>query len=167
MTLATRMTESRPAKRSCNPWPIAIILYFVVFAGAMVTWIVYASRQRMELVGADYYEKEILFQQQIDAANRTRQLPGDVAIAYNFTAQTITIKLPVEHTAEPATGIIHFYRPSDARLDHDVKLAVAADGTQRLDASKLAPGLWKVRLSWKFRGADYYRDEKIVTGIGS
>jgi len=150
--------------RRRNPWPIVIICYFIVFAAAMVTWIIYASRQRMDLVRGDYYEKEILFQQQIDASARARRAGADVNVAYDTARQAITVRLPAAHRQSSASGSIQFYRPNDARLDHAVPLALAPDGRQQLDARALAPGLWKVRLSWRVNGEDYYFDQPLVVG---
>ncbi|HMJ89214.1 MAG TPA: FixH family protein [Candidatus Acidoferrum sp.] len=158
MTLATRMTEQQPKPRR-SLWPIAIISYFVVFIAAMVVWIVYASRQRMDLVNKDYYAQEILFQQQIDASGRARTA-GNVGITYDYAKQLITIQLP--DAVNISSGAIHFYRPNDAKLDHDVRLALSTAGSQQLDARSLRTGLWKVRITWKSGGEDHYADKSIV-----
>ncbi len=159
MTLATRLTdpESQPPRRSA--WPIAIVAVFVVFIAAMVVWIIFASRQRMELVNKDYYAQEILFQNQIDAGNRGR-IAGNAHVAYDYARQQITIDLP--QSQKIASGEIHFYRPNDAKLDHDVKLALNAAGSQQLDARALRTGLWKVRVTWKANGEDHHADQSIV-----
>jgi hypothetical protein len=49
-------------------------------------------------------------------------------------------------------------------MDRAVKLAPDVKGVQRLDAAGLAPGLWKVRVSWTFDRQDYFLDEKVVVG---
>jgi nitrogen fixation protein FixH len=156
-----------PGKR--NPWPIAIVAYFVVFIAAMVTWIVYASRQQMELVGRDYYEKEILFQKQIDASDRARQAGNGVKVAYDFAQQAVTLQLSAAQpaSANVSEGTIHFYRPSNARLDHNVPMSLDSAGAQTVDVKGLAPGLWKVRLSWRVNGEEYYYDQSVVVGSNS
>lgn len=167
MTGTNKETEAPARRVRRNPWPIAIIAYFIVFIGAMATWIAYASRQPMDLVRRDYYEKEILFQQQIDAANRARKAEGGVKVEYDFTQQSIIVQLPTAAGQGGAAGTIHFYRPNDARLDHDLTLAVNASGAQTLDAKALAPGLWKVRLSWRLNGEEFYYDKSVVVGSNS
>ena len=62
------------------------------------------------------------------------------------------------------TGRIEFYRPSAAGMDHTVKLTPDAKGVQRVEAADLAPGLWKVRVSWTVRNQDYFLDQKVVVG---
>jgi hypothetical protein len=150
-----------PSMKSRNPWPIAIIVFFVVFFSGLVSFIVFAAHQHVDLVRSDYYEEEIRFQQQLDRVERTRQIAEPVAVTYDTAGRGITIKLPAAH-AQPKTGLIHLYRPSDARLDYAVPLAPDSDGSQRLDASKLRSGLWKVRVQWSVEGQEYYFDQKVI-----
>jgi hypothetical protein len=49
-------------------------------------------------------------------------------------------------------------------MDRTVKLEPDANGVQRLDAVGLAPGLWKVRVSWTVEHQDYFLDQKVVVG---
>ncbi len=150
----------KPASR--NPWPIAIIAFFAVFIAFIVTYIVFATRQPEDLVRTDYYDDEIRYQDQIDRVDRTRAVRAQASIAYDAARRDVEIKLPPTHVAQQATGEICLYRPSDSRLDREIKLDLAPNGAQRLDASKLQPGLWKVRLYWKVNGSDYYLDQSIV-----
>ena len=126
-----------------------------------ITWSV---RQGMDLVREDYYHEEMLFQKQIDTVNRTRAFTRETAIRYDGPAQAITIQLPAEHARQGVTGRIHLYRPSDARLDRHLKLAIDDAGAQRIDTAHLQPGLWKVRTQWSANGHDFYVDRSIVTG---
>ena len=149
-----------PEKPRRSLWPIAIVAYFVAFISAMVAWIIYASSQKMELVGDDYYEREVLYQREIDAAARARKEGANVA--YQAGEEWITVRLPAAHKAAEATGTIQLYRPNDSRMDRAIGLALAADGSQRVDASALAPGRWKLRVSWRVHGQDYLVDQPLV-----
>lgn len=148
-----------------NPWPIAIAAYFVVFITFLVSFIVFATRHHVDLVRADYYEEELRFQQRLDQVQRTREAGGPLSVAYDAARQCITLALPSSGTAQ-VSGNIHLYRPSDARLDQQWPLGLDATGTQRLDASKLERGLWKVRVEWSLDGKDYYLDQKVVVRPG-
>ncbi len=75
--------------------------------------------------------------------------------------QVIVITLLTAQT-QGATGNLHLYRPSDARLDRNVPLALNAAGIQRLDAKELRDGLWKVRVKWRFDGKDYFVDQPVI-----
>jgi len=152
---------SNPAP-SRNLWPASIIGFFIVaviFLGSFVVW---AMRQREELVSADYYEREVRYQQQLDSLNRSHALAAQVVVTFDPAQQAIFITLPA---AQGATGRVQLYRPSDARLDRELGLDLNADGVQRLDATKLLGGLWKVRVKWTANGQEYFLDQPvIVTG---
>ncbi|KAF0176681.1 MAG: nitrogen fixation protein FixH [Limisphaerales bacterium] len=142
-------------------WPYAIIGWFLLFGTAMAAWIVVAVRNDMDLVRADYYDQEIRHQQQIDRQARTHPIQSEVKVAYDDAQQRITVALPAAHAAQ-ARGRINFYRPSDAKLDREMKLAVNSAGEQMLDAKSLQPGLWKVRVQWSVAGDEFYFDQTVV-----
>lgn len=142
-------------------WPYAIIGWFALFGTAMAAWIVVAVRNDMDLVSADYYEREILHQRQIDRQARTHPIQSEVKVAYDDAQQRITVALPASHAAQ-ARGKINFYRPSDAKLDREAKLSVNAGGEQALDAKPLRPGLWKVRVQWTVAGEEYFFDQAVT-----
>lgn len=147
-----------------NPWPIAIVAYFAVFITGIVVFVAFAARNKLDLVRPDYYAEEIQFQRQLDRLNRTQSLARQVTIAYDAAQQTVAIALPPAHAGQPTSGRIHFYRPSDASLDRDVQLAVNEQGVQLVDARKLRPGLWKVRVQWTTSGQEYFFDQSVVVG---
>ena len=140
-----------------NPWPYAIISYFVLFVSAMAAWIVFAVRNDHELVRKDYYEQEIQFQTEIESAERTREIAFNVS--YDSMRGVIAIKLPADATG----GSIHLYRPASASLDKQFPLALR-DGVQLINVRGFENGLWKIRLSWKANGQEYRHDEALVFG---
>jgi|GEM_PF-260167 len=144
-------------------WPYAIIGWFSVFGTAMAAWVVVAVRNDMDLVSRDYYDREIRHQQQIDRQVRTLPVLAEVKVGYDPTRQTISIALPAAHAAH-ARGRINFYRPSNAKLDHELKLSLNASGEQTLDTKPLQPGLWKVRVQWTVNGEEFYFDQTVVIG---
>jgi len=145
-------------------WPIAIIGFFAVAIISIAVLITWAVRQNMDLVRPDYYAEEIRFQKQLDRMNRAQMLNTEATIAYDTVRQSITVTIPASQSPRQTTGFIHFYRPSDATLDKNIKLSLTTDGTQRIDVKQLNAGLWKVRLYWKVNGEEFYCDRSIVIG---
>ena len=60
-------------KTTRNLWPTAIIVFCSLFVAGTAGLVVMACSQKEDLVSADYYEKELKFQGQIDGAERTRR----------------------------------------------------------------------------------------------
>ena len=147
-----------------NLWPLGIIAAFVLFITGTVGLIVMACSQRVELVSPDYYERELKFQGQIDRAARAQGATSQASVAYDAARNCITVSLPADQARREVTGSIELYRPSATGMDRAVKLEPDANGTQRLDASGLAPGLWRVRVSWTAEKQNYYLEQKVVVG---
>jgi hypothetical protein len=143
-------------------WPYAIMIWMALFAAGIFSFIVVAQRNHVDLVGPDYYDQEIKFQQQIDRVANTRTVQREVSIRY--AAGEIDIALPAEHVRRNLAGTVQLYRPSDASLDQNVPLAVGETGGQKIDAKTLRPGLWKVRVTWKVGAEEYYFAQSIIIG---
>lgn len=150
--------------KSRNLWPVGVIGFFIVFIAATVGLIAMAVSHKEELVNRNYYEQEIRFQSQIERLARTRQLGTQAAVTYDVAASRISVLLPADHVRRAAIGRIELYRASSAALDRQLKLAPDANGLQVLDATKLSPGPWKVRVSWTVANEDYLIDQKVVVG---
>ena len=148
--------------KSFNPWPAAIIITFVVFFAGTVGLVVLAAHQRVDLVSNDYYEQEIRYQQRLDQVSRTSVVRSQVRVSYDPVARAIRITLPAAHAQGRAVGRVHLYRPSEAGLDRDARLELDPQGVQSVNADKLLPGLWKVRVQWKVDGQDYFVDERVI-----
>lgn len=157
-------TETKPTR---NLWPIGVIAACALFVAGTAGLIVVACLQKVDLVSKDYYEQELRFQGQIDRVERTRRTASQASVAYDEARKSITVSLPPEQAGRAVWGSVELYRPSAAGLDRAVKLEPDAKGVQRLDASGLAPGLWKVRVSWTVDHQDYYLDQRVVVGAGN
>jgi hypothetical protein len=138
-----------------NPWPYAIIGYFVIFIAAMTSWIVFAVHNDHELVRKDYYEQEVNFQSELDRA--ARSATQDAAVTYDMRKENVIVRVP----GEVSGGTIFFYRPSGARLDRTFPLKTER-GEQSITVSGFAQGLWRVRVSWSAKGLEYHHDETLI-----
>jgi len=145
-----------------NPWPYAIIGWFLIFGSAMAVWVVVAVRNDPDLVRADYYEQEIGYQKHIDRLNRTAAVGGEVSVAYEASLNQVSLRLPLTHLVDHPAGTIHFYRPSNAKLDFELPLAPDAAGVQHISTDKLQGGLWKVRVRWTSAGQEYLHEQSLV-----
>jgi hypothetical protein len=144
-----------------NPWPVALVLFFIVFASYIVGFVIFACRQKMDLVREDYYDQEIRFQKQIDRVQRTAPVLADADIHYDRAGDLVTVRLP-SVKRDNVGGTVSFYRPSDASLDSSVELGLDPAGQQSVSVRSLRSGLWKVRVQWKMSGREYFFEKPIV-----
>lgn len=136
------------------------ILYgsFVVF---MITMVSLCFKQKdISLVSEDYYKKEIAYQAEIEKQKNTTQLLQPVKISYLPYNKEVMIDFP--EILIGSTGKILFYRPSDAKKDFIVDLAISDSNSQKILVNKLVKGLWIVKIEWQKDGKEYMKEEKIV-----
>ena len=144
-----------------NPWPVGLVIFFILFTSYIVGFVIFASSQKMDLVRADYYDQEIRFQKQIDRSQRTAPVLANANIDYDRAGDLVTVHLPSVKQSN-VDGSVTFYRPSDASLDTSVDLGLDLAGHQNVSVHSLRSGLWKVRVQWKMSGQEYFFERAIV-----
>lgn len=154
--------SSNSASKPFNPWPWSIMAFFAVAICAAVVWVTFCVRLGTDLVAADYYEREIEYQAQMDREQRVQELSGTAQIAYDGPTGIIRVRLPSEHAEGRAEGEIHLYRPSEASLDRKLPLEVGADGVQLVNVRPLRPGLWEVRVDWTANDEEFFMSQKVT-----
>lgn len=147
-------------------WPAALFATFAVFISGIATLVTLAVHSDQDLVREDYYEQEIRYQHQIDRESRTAPFSKELGCRFDPASAKVEVRIPAEHAQQHAVGTVKFYRPSDARLDREVPLQVNASGVQEVSAAKLQAGLWRLRVTWKVNGEEYYSENAIVVKHG-
>jgi len=156
---------STPTSRTLprwNPWPVSIIAFFTVAILGCGTFIAFCSRRPADLISPNYYEEEVDYQAQIDRLKFTQQQAPQASVSYNAMTKQILLRLGSQQSAAKISGRILLYRPSAQNLDRQLALTPNAHGVQFLDAASLAPGLWKVQVSWTVNERQYFMDQQIV-----
>jgi nitrogen fixation protein FixH len=147
-------------KTKFNPWPYGIFVFFGLLFCGMAAIVTIAATHRESMVSENYYEQELKFQDQIDAAARAQK--SGATIVADAASGNVVITMPAAQLAQKFSGTIGFYRPSEPKLDQSLPLTPRADGTQTLDVSKLAAGLWQVHVKWNAGGENYFLEQKVT-----
>ncbi|WP_114747760.1 FixH family protein [Pleomorphovibrio marinus] len=137
-------------------WGNAIVLVFVAFAAIMVTMVTICIKQDdLHLVTQNYYEEEIKYQEHIDKVINSRDLGVNV-LQYDAANKELALDLP-----EGASGSLHLFRPSDARLDQKLKIEGGDKESRMVELKVLKPGYWHLKLTWERDGLSYYEEKKV------
>ncbi len=137
-------------------WGKAIVLTFILFAGFIGVMIYRMCRQSVDLVRDDYYQTEIVYQQQIDRIANARQ-NKPISMTFQADSQQFTIVLPMALRK----GELHFYRPANRELDFNVPIPIAHTSRQVVSTAKLARGYWRVQFTWSDGEHDYYNEDDL------
>ncbi|WP_210517936.1 FixH family protein [Hymenobacter terricola] len=143
-------------------WPYAIIAVFVLFAGYIGSMVQQAMRTTVDLVSDDYYKQELAYQKRMESVARTAALPAPVQLHHDAAARLLTLQLPSTLVWQTVQGQIHFFRPSDQKLDFTLPLQLGADLRQHLSTAKMQPGLWRVRLDFTAGGQAYFVEKELT-----
>lgn len=138
-------------------WGHGLMILFGAFVLLMVSLVVICFRQDdIHLVTQNYYQEEIKYQQQIDRFSNAKDLDYD-PLTYEAGDKTVNLLLP-----EGAEGTLHLFRPSDARLDQRFAVKMQKTNLLSINLGHLQSGYWKMKLTWKEGGNEYYLEEQIT-----
>lgn len=144
-----------------NPWPWAIVTWFIGFFGVVVGLTTTAIRSRTDVVSPDYYAQELRFQERIEASARTEALAAQPTVVVDSHLHSLRLQLPPGVVPGSDTGKITLYRPDDARLDQEFPLKLDTTGAQLIPVASLRPGRWKVRIAWQSQGHEFYHETTV------
>ena len=141
-------------------WGTGILITFIVFVIVIVGTAIFLMTQDVDLVESDYYAKGIDHQKQIDRMNRTNSMTESVIIeqADGF----LKLSFPKEYKPEDISGKIQLYRPSDSKKDITFPLSIDTSAQQFIPTQTLDKGYWKVKLSWTYNLAEYYKESSFI-----
>jgi hypothetical protein len=139
-------------------WGTGIVISFILFALSIAFIVIFPFNQSVELVTKDYYEKELIYQEQIDKLERTRLLNESIII--NQDEGQLNIIFPLSYSE--VTGEILFYRPADAKKDFSLRINADSSGSQNIDTRPLIPGYWRVKVLWNMDDLQYYFEKNLM-----
>jgi nitrogen fixation protein FixH len=144
-------------------WGNKILIGFLVFVVGMSSMVYIAMKQTNEMVDGNYYEKELAFQDKIDAAKHLNALQEKVSIEYKN--DYILIKLPKQATSHQPKGIVQFLRSSEQSKDINVALTVNENGELRLSKSKFIAGAYQLTIDWADGNVSYYYNQQVIIHV--
>lgn len=143
-------------------WGTGIVISFVVFIGFIMFLIMMMMTDNNldhELVTKDYYKKELVYQEEIDAEKNAKLLSENIAITK--TSEGLLVVFPKKMTYSKIEGTISFYRPSNKNLDFDLPIVLSSEKLPIPDNS-LLEGRWNVQVKWNYEGISYLFKDKIT-----
>ena len=116
--------------------------------------------QKVDLVTDNYYEKTLVYQNQIDEAERTKEINGE--IKFEYLNNQLKFIFPLAVVGKMSAGEIYFYRPSDSNKDFKAPVQIDENGELLLDVSKIDKGYWKVQMKWLMNGESYSAERTVM-----
>jgi nitrogen fixation protein FixH len=137
-------------------WKITIIM--TAFIAFILSMVISSFGNKIDLVSADYYQKELVFQEVIDAKTNALSIKSEVNVKH--TESGLELSFPDTFTKQITEGTITFFRPDNSDLDTEEILSLV-DNKQILSFKKLKPGFYNIYIAFKAGGDDYHIEKSI------
>jgi len=119
-----------------------------------------AFRQRVDLVAPNYYEKELVYQKEIEKQKNTAEMQRPVEI--ESLPGNVKISFPAGALSSDFRGSVRLYYPADSRNDREIDLHPDSSGVCNISTLGKISGNWRAILNWKTGGKEYSLDKGIV-----
>jgi nitrogen fixation protein FixH len=142
-------------------WGHGIVVSFVLFIGFIgyFVWRMTTDENaNHELVTQSYYEKELRYQEEIDALQAT--VREGYGLKINRAPEGLTVTFPAECNPQEIQGTVSLYRPSDRHLDSDLNVDLSKT-FMLIPDSRLLDGRWDIEVDWTYQGTRYLYKETI------
>ena len=143
-------------------WGTGIVIGILLFMGFIMFFVIKMSTSNefdYDLVTEEYYEKELAYQQEIDAEKNLEKLSE--AIQGRKTEEGWLLTFPKEMTPNNVTGTLFLYRPSNQKLDFELPLTLS-NSQLLIPDSQMVDGRWNITIQWNKNGIPYLYKKSIT-----
>lgn len=136
-------------------WGAGIVIgmiSFMTFIMVLVIIMMTNNEFDHDLVTEGYYEKDLVYQNEIDAETNSGRLSAEIKVLK--TTRGLEILFPGEVLGKDIEGRVEMYRPSNKKLDFQLPIQLK-DSTVIIPADRLVQGQWKVTVIWEMEGQKY------------
>jgi nitrogen fixation protein FixH len=142
-------------------WGTSIALAFVAFVGFILYFVITMSVDKTyshDLVTEKYYQKELRFQDDIDAQKNASSIKEKMR--FIKTAKGLEIQFPTTFKNEEVKGKVFLYRPSNKQLDFEMPISLSKSYLLVPD-KRLVDGRWNITISWIYNNKPYLLKKEI------
>ena len=133
-------------------WGTGIFLFLVLFLTACAVFIIFATRQQVNLVHKDYYEKGVDYSEQMKVDERSKSFAQSLSLINENDFFKVLIDSTLVEKLD--SGSMYMYRPSNS--DNDITIEVNnGDNLVQFEKSKLINGRYILKFTWYSEGLRY------------
>ncbi len=127
-------------------WGQGIAAFLIVFVLAIGLLVYKTTQSAVHLEDPNYYQKEIAYQEQIDANSNGKLI--DPLLEMSLDKNDVVVSLDDDAlNLDFNKGMVHFFRPNDSSLDKDFPLEFE-NGEYRIPVTQLVNGKYRVEFTW-------------------
>ncbi|MCH2034663.1 MAG: FixH family protein [Tenacibaculum sp.] len=143
-------------------WSTGIVIAiaaFITFIMVMVVTMVSDNAYNHDLVTDNYYQKELKYQDNIDATKNLHKLAYPLVI--QKVSDGVEVVFPKDLTPEKIKGKVFLYRPSNKALDSEIEINTNQHSLVISDEA-LVSGRWDIVIDFTYNNQKYFYKEQII-----
>jgi hypothetical protein len=143
-------------------WGKGIVIAIVLFIGFIMFFVIKMTTNNQynhDLVTEKYYEKELTYQEKIDANKNVRDLSESIKV--DKIVDGLMIKFPKDFHGKTLKGKVFLYRPSDKQKDFEVSISNIQNYLLVPD-NRLLGGRWNITIEFTCDDKNYFFSDEIV-----
>lgn len=143
-------------------WGVGLTIAIVFFMLVTVGLVFFSAGLSFDQVTNTHYEDASVYQDRIEAKQRTRELSNPIYVI--LTANQLQIALNTKDQGRVDSAKIQLYKPDVLALDRYIIIpSVSTSDTLAFDfTSPLASGKWIAKIQWWSAGKAYYAERERV-----
>lgn len=141
-------------------WGVGITLAISFFLILILSLVLRANRETIDLVTEDYYAKEIQYQQEIEKLRNSANLENGIQVKQ--TDEFIFILFPTDFLADSVKGEIHLYRASDKSKDRTYTIKLDSIHQCQISKAEVITGKYDLSVDWKYFDTPYLHKEMVL-----
>lgn len=138
-------------------WGKGLTLAIVAFMVAMLGMVYISFRQTNEMIEDNYYERELKYQNIIDAKNELLNYRDFEYISSD--EKSIYLHLPADVSDKIESGSVQFIRLDNESMDKKFPISQSNSNSLAIGKSDLLHGDYRVKLAWKNDGKNYFYEK--------
>jgi nitrogen fixation protein FixH len=142
-------------------WGTGIVIAIIAFMSFIMYFVISMSTDNKfshDLVTENYYQKELEFQDQIDATKNAKLLEEDIKIVKSEKGLQIYFPKIFKNEME---GKVFLYRPSNKQLDFEISISIT-DNYLLVPEKSLLDGRWNISVKVTHNNKEYYFSKEIT-----
>ncbi len=143
-------------------WGTGIVIAFIIFIAFIMYFVISMLTDKKfdhDLVTEDYYQEELLHQNEIDKELNAKEL--SINVSWTKTNEGIEIVFPDNLDYKKITGKVFLYRPSNKKLDSETTISLSSH-KMLIPSDQLLDGRWNIKIDWQYKGKPYLLRESLV-----
>ncbi|SHG41678.1 FixH protein [Salegentibacter echinorum] len=143
-------------------WGTGIVIGMVIFISFILFLVVNMltdDKFNHDLVTEEYYQKELHYQEEIDAETNAFALEENIK-DYRVKNGWV-VEFPENLELSKISGDLNFYRPSNKKLDFSIPLDLKKRKIH-ISEDQLIGGRWNINIYWKYENTELLYKKEIT-----